>query len=259
VKTVRKYPNHREIRQEASRILAVRSNRLKLIEALCLCLLLLPIYYCSYNLLAVAEFEFAAISSLVWSWIRSAFLFFFFLLLALPMILGLFGMAERMERGEESDLLDLFCAFSSWTRYAKAVLLSWKLMWLPTVAVWLIRGVLALSEALIVNERDALLTGIFVSIAVGAGALFLFMRRFGVIVKGLRLECCPEAVEAFAKLSGGVRFRCLDKFLGRYLLRLLFGVLSVGILLLMDVIPEMLVAYFRYCRYMNDNDVTSEE
>jgi len=259
LKPISKYPNHRAVRAEASEILAMNANRLKLIEALCLCLLLIPLYHAVETLFAAFVIGFVMIPSPVWMWIEKATVFFITLTVTLPLMLGVLGMAERMERGEESDLFDLFDPFSSWLRYAKSVWLSWKVMWLPTTVYFLIWGGSALFDALIVNEHDLLMSKLYLWIGVILLGMLLIMRRFGTLAVNIRRESCPHALERLKGFSGGKKRRCFDKFLGRYLWRIFLGCLSVGIYLLMDVIPHMLIAYFRYCRYLNDNDVTSEE
>lgn len=248
-----KYPNHRAVRMEASEILATNANRLKLIEALCLCLLLVPLYLVVQTLFDALIYEFVMIPSPVWLWIEKATVFFITWLIALPLGLGVFGMAEKMERGEESLLSDLFAPFSSWLRYVKSVWLAWKIMWLPTALYYLFWCGSELCRALIVNEKDLKMARIYLWCGIILVSIPLLMRRFGVIYGGIKGE---RVSKSMAQVK---RYRSCDKFLGCYLWRIFLGCLSVGIYLLMDVLPEMLIAYFRYCRYLNDNDVTSEE
>ena len=255
MKSISKYPNHRAVRREAAEVLSAEGNRLKLIEALCLCLLLVPLHFVIGELFTVLSVEFVMIPSPVLMWIRYAVFFFLTLLVTMPLILGLFGMAERMERGGDCALLDLFAPFASWKSYANHVWLAWRILWLPVLMWALIWGGSELSDLLIVNATDRLMIKIFLWILVVVVGVILIMCRFGTIA----LEMRREGLKRLEKISGVRRYRGFDRFLSRYLLRILLGLLSIGILLLMDVIPEMLIAYFRYCRYMNDNDVTSEE
>lgn len=253
------YPNHQAVRREANEILSMNANRLKLIEALCLCMLLIPLYHALQTIFAALAYEFVVVPSPVWMWTEKATVFFVTLLITVPMLLGVFTMAERMERGEESALIDLFYSFSSWSRYVKSVWVAWRIMWLPALVYFLLWGGIELCEALIVNEKDLRMSTGFLWIFAIIIGLFGIFCRFGVIALEMRSKTCPQTVAKFARFSCGRRYRSFDKFLGRYLWRILLGCLSVGILLLMDVIPQMLIAYFRYCRYLNDNDVTSEE
>ena len=254
-----KYPNHRAVRMEASEILAVNANRLKLIEALCLSLLVVPLYLSVQALFAAFAYEFVMIPSPVWMWIEKTTVFFVTLLITIPLGMGVFGMAEKMERGEETLLPDLFLPFSSWLRYVKSVWLAWKIMWLPALLYFLLWGGIELCNALIVNEKDLRMTKIYLCGGVIAIGAFLIMCLFGLTFLGIRGERAEGSAARFSKASHSTRFRGCDRFLGLYLWRIFLGLLSVGIYLLMDVLPEMLVAYFRYCRYLNDNDDTSEE
>ncbi len=260
MKTPEKYPDKQVVRTEASELLSINGNRLKLIEALVLCLLLVPFYIGVYRLIAIAASEFVMVPSLVWMWIWNGTGFFITLLLALPLILGVFEMAERMERGEDTTLIDLFSQFTSWSRYVSAVWLSWKLLWIPSLAAFLMWGSVELFDALLISDaKSATLLGWFTATVFGIVGLFFMMCRFGAIVTAFRQADDSQGEIQAKQLSAWRRYKHCDRFWRNYFLRILLGILSVGVLLLLDVIPEMLIAYFRYYRYMNDNDVTSEE
>ncbi|MBQ9805207.1 MAG: hypothetical protein IJW49_01685 [Clostridia bacterium] len=257
MKVPEKYPNSRALRTEASELLSMNGNRLKLIEALILCLLLVPLYCSVYNLIAFAATEFVMVPSLVWTWIRNGTSFFITLLLTLPLILGVFGMAARMQRGEDTVLIDLFAPFTSWSRYMSAVWLSWKILWIPSLAALLMWGSVGLFDALLISDaQSATMLGWFTASVFGILGLFFMMRRFTAIAAAINGQ---PSVSPTKPLSGWKRYKHCDRFWRMYLVRILLGILSMGVLLLLDVIPEMLIAYFRYYNYMNDNDVTSEE
>ena len=89
--------------------------------------------------------------------------------------------------------------------------------------------------------------------------LFLVLRRFAVFAaafyEDLSIRDARKIAKTIAKHNrfGGVRF------FFAYLPRILLGILTFGVYLLWDVLPCMGVAYFSYCKQMNDMIIRSEE
>ena len=107
-----------------------------------------------------------------------------------------------------------------------------------------------------------LLAGILCGVAVLLEVflwLFLVLRRFPVFAVAFDEELSIKDARRIAKEMarydrlGGMRF------FFAYLPRILLGLLTFGVYLLWDVLPCIGVAYFSYCKQMNDMIIGSEE
>ena len=85
------------------------------------------------------------------------------------------------------------------------------------------------------------------------------MRRFYLVAEALWNELQPERALRLARVSRRLQRPVAIVFWRGYLWRILLGLLSVGILLLLDTLPHMLIAYFRTCRLMDDSTIRLEE
>lgn len=249
MKKIGNCPNCASIRSRSSEILAQSGNRLVLIESICLCFLVIPIYYAFYIACAVLSATLAAVPMMVWEWLWGAILFFMTLFVTLPLVLGVLGIARAMEQGKAVVLPDVFASFTSRKRYGRVLWCSWSFLWLPAVIGFAMWASFALVDTLIVNSSLATLLYVAVGFLEGCLGLALLLLRFGKIAMLFDCESkAPKKIKPTLRLLFGVRFYA------SYFLRILLGILSIGILLLMDVIPEMLISYFQYCKMINDND-----
>ena len=75
-----------------------------------------------------------------------------------------------------------------------------------------------------------------------------------VLVSDLSVKEARKAVRK-RRPRGGVRFAI------GFLPWILLGILTLGVMLLWEVLPSMAVAYFRYCRQLKENglNIDSEE
>lgn len=251
--------------REAGAILASRGNRLILIESVILLLVSVSLYIMLYNVFFTA---FAP-----WVWGEDAVLSVFLqvlygvavaaltLFVTLPSVVGGFMLAGEMERGREVMLADLFAPFSSAKRYGRALRLSWGAFWRFGLIVLAVALTLLVGKSLFPEEDPALVglvCGLLAVIEVIVG-LMLCTRRFAVMAVALYgeipLSHARNAAENMARMcrrGGAVFFFSVVPWA-------LLGLLTVGILLLWDTLPRMLIAYFRYCRQMNDMIIRSEE
>ena len=174
------------------------------------------------------------------------------LFLAFPLMTGLFGMAARIEAGEETSLSDLFCPFGSRSSYGRALLLSADFFWkicLSALAVWVSFVLVRLWGA---ARPTSLLLGGGVILLVLACSLLLLLSGFGASFTHLGVSIGQRA-----RLRGRIRMG-LGFFFG-YMPSILLSILSIGVLLPADTLPRMLLGYFRYCRRWNEWTIRSED
>ena len=247
-------PSCASIRARSSEILAQSGNRFMLIEAICLCFLVMPVYYGFYTMCFVLSATLSAVPMIVWEWLWGAILFFLTLFVTLPLVQGVLGMASDMEQEKAVVLPDVFASFTSRKRYGKALWISWCFLWLPAVIGFVMWASFGLVDALIVNSTLATLLRVAVGFLEGAFGLALLLLRFSKNAALLEDKAGFDESEAPKKSKPTRRLLFGVRFWASYFLRILMGILSIGILLLMDVIPEMLLSYFQYCKTINDND-----
>ena len=253
-------PDFRTARLRAGEILAENNNRLKLMEGIVVCLMpvLLSILLGSLfaEILAVTAPPVAAKVSAVA--LFSAFLALFQLFLTLPLLVGLFGLAAGMADGDHISLADLFRPFSGGRAYRRALGLSFGFFWKAGLLVLAVWGTLAFFAAVGGGKLlPALLAG-FLTVGEVIGWIVLTMRRFPVLALVLRGGLTPR--EARKTTAGMVRRARRGGLLWAvcFLPWVLFGLLSVGILLLADVVPRMLVSYFLFSQNLTDPAKSSE-
>ncbi|MBE6601765.1 MAG: hypothetical protein E7637_04590 [Ruminococcaceae bacterium] len=243
-----------DVREQASEILSENGNRLMLIEALGLCLLTVPLYVALHTLCMMGVRLLPQLPLLVWEWILAGLIFFLTLLVTLPLLYGVARMASCMERGEEVSLSDLFAPFTSGRRYFYALHASFhtlRLLSLVVLMIWMTESAIA---ALIVDPVLAWGIGVLCFLAEAVIGICLLYGQFPLLAVTVHEECDADTHESLSALSASSSQRYASRFFGGFFFRILLGVLSFGILLLWDVIPLMLVSYFRYCRRINDND-----
>ena len=249
--------------REAGQILGIRGNRLLLIEAILISLLtvLLYVFLCDtymvmlgYWMYGTDLFLSVALSALLEALISLLTLFF-----TLPLLIGLFGLAGDMERGGASVLADLFAPFSTAQSYRRALSLSWGAFWRFGLIVLAVRltcsfGVVFFEGSLLAG----LICGVLVAVEIIVG-LCLTGRCFSSMATAHASGLPIKAARAHAKATWRMCRTGGAIFVLNLLPRILLGLLTLGVLLLWETLPRMLVAYFRYCRYMNEFTIRSEE
>lgn len=249
--------------REAGQILGSNGNRLLLIEAILISLLtvLLYVFLCDTYMILLGYWIYGvnlwlsvALSVLLGVLISLLTLFFTF-----PLLIGLFGLAGDMEQGRTCVLADLFAPFSSVQTYRRALALSWGAFWrlgLIVLAVILTCnvGVLFFEGSLLAG----LICGVAVAVEIFVG-LWLCGKCFSSLSVAHTSEMPIKAAREYAKRSWRMCRTGGAVFVLNLLPRILLGLLTLGVLLLWETLPRMLVAYFRYCRYMNEMIIRSEE
>ncbi len=232
------------VRKNASLLLSQKGNRLLLVEALLICMLLVPMY----GILDVILF-YLHIPLISARMLLLMVLTFFF---AVPLLLGMFFLAEQLRIGEQPVLVDLFHYFSSHTLYRRSVWYG-ATTFFPWVLLTLLCGLTytVLFAAFMTLEGGSVLVAILCGCVVALEVIFgtlLCLRRFPVIFALLRYEnlsyksavkqikpCTP-----FATVFGLRFFFC-------FLPQILLGICTVGVFLLADTIPRMLFTYVCSC------------
>lgn len=253
-------PDFRAVRVAAGEVLSQKSNRLKLIEGLVFCaapvLLTVVLAELFENIaaLTIAQGTTRMVAAIGFNCILALLHLF----LTLPLLFGLLEMAERMTEGEYVSLVDLFEPFSVGKRYRRALGVAFRWFW--TV------GILILVEVLTAVFFRATMNGriwlVFLEAVLAVAEVifwfFFVMRRFVtlsfVISRRMPLSDARRATGKMARYSrkgGLIWLLCWIPWI-------LLGFLTVGILLLADVLPRMCVSYFLYCDESTKNANSSE-
>ncbi|MBE6529081.1 MAG: hypothetical protein E7680_00545 [Ruminococcaceae bacterium] len=247
-------PDFRTAYREAGEILSRRSNRLKLVEGF----LFLVTFFIFAFLLREACWQMALVLA-VEQWekvllsIVGDLLFYgsLFLVVA-PLFTGLLHMAVRMANDGDSFLIDLFYSFSSGKRYLRSLIVLFPLYWKFAVFCWF-PGILYDAFAVIFgNAVVFVVVGNVVLWILNVIWLLLALRgfvRLSFLLQWrmpLLAACRANRQIAGRSFSGGGRWWLC------FLPRILLGFLTVGILLVADVIPRMLISYFRYAGRMTE-------
>lgn len=246
-----------DLRRESGAILSQNGNRLTLMLALIFCLFSLGLYFVigyafSACLWLLEENESALVCLSLGA---QAVLYLFVRLLAVPLLSGLVRIADCMRRGESVSLTALFYGFSTYTRYRRTLRLTRCLMWLGYGTALLAAGTYGLFASLpTVTLTTALLCALVIALEI-VGAVVLSFRAYPVLYWGV----CRESLsmrevkrEAHRRIpsptAAGARF-----LLG-WIHWIALGILTLGVLLLADVLPRMLVSYCCDCADDGENE-----
>ena len=218
-----------EARANADAILARGANRLLLIEAILIVCVFVALFISLESataLLLTTLTENELLSSLLPA-LTSLIYFVLGIFFAAPVVLGLFRLAERMQAGEDPVLLDLFYFLSNSRRYAQGL----RATWLGSLKVVLM--------VLIVDTVNILcplawLGGILKALVILLFTLWMLF-PYSKLYSRLRTTDKP------ARIGGGLRLVWF------FLPWLLLGLVSIGLLLVLDVLPRMLLTYFCDC------------
>ena len=237
--------------RESGAVLSEGSNRLTLILAIMVAVSPLPIYQALLSVQSILVSRFHGKEMLVYGSVALAMLgltVFF----TLPLFFGLFRMASEMEQGSVVLLQDVLGSFSSGPAYRTAIRASvsalWRILLLCAMEIAAARFVFSLR-----GERGALLA-LWTVLIIGSFVLWYMIAArgfFGAYV-ALRNPNLPERMQPYARsLAFHYGWGSLPW--------LVLSLFTFGILLLADVLPRMLIAYFRLCTKLNEITTRSEE
>ncbi len=230
-----------DVRREAGEILSEGGNRLLLIEGIGICLLLVPmILFFGYAISALTEL--LVLSPAAAAAVVALYVLLFIALcifVAGPLLFGLFYIAYRMVKREEVLLGDLFYAFESTQNYKYALRAS---------AALVLRLCIAIIAVAVTYLAFLLVFPYDLGMMILCGVLIT-----GEIIGGI-LACCSVYPLTCCILEGrhmeGTAGRRMERglrFFGCFVPWILLGLLTVGVLLLWDTLPRMLVAYCCDC------------
>ena len=258
-----KSPDAFDVRTKAGEILASRGNRLLLIEALIVFLIITPLYttlYSAYDAICNGlQQSLTPIqqSAILWTYVAlTAILTLFFIL---PLLLGLLRMSWEMENGLETSLIRLFSSFQDRKAYGRALALSFGAFWrvgLVVLTVWL-----TCMLTLRFFSRS-LLAGLLCGLAVLAETVIGFllcMRHFPTLAIAMYEQMSLKDARAIAKSMTKVCPFGGALFFFSFVPQIVLGLLTFGIFLIWEVLPRMCVSYFLYCKEMNEMIIRSEE
>lgn len=218
-----------EARAKADAILARGANRLLLIEAILIVCVFVALFISLESataLLLTTLTENELLSSLLPA-VTSLIYFVLGIFFAAPVVLGLFRLAERMQAGEDPVLLDLFYYLSSRERYVQGL----RVTWLGSLKVVLM---ILIVDTVNILCPLAWLSGILKALVILLFTLWMLL-PYSKLYSRLRTTDKP------ARIGGGLR---LVWFFFPWLL---LGLVSIGLLLVLDVFPRMLLTYFCDC------------
>ncbi len=177
---------------------------------------------------------------------NAVYYFFFGLLMIFvifPMSAGLLRMARQAEMGIDTTAKELFFAFTNRQNYKKMQAVGCE-VGLPIVALVLIPTILTeLLSGFAGNSFLRRALSVLLAIAVDFGVFALFLGRFGRISERF------EGTEHRSYRSAGAWY------FGKLFPHLLLSVITLFIYFLADILPRMLILYFRLCReYQQSED-----
>ncbi len=254
-------PDARSAYRAAGDALARDGRRLVLIEAIVVTCIMVGVFVMLYQVFSVHGilFPMTEIEILLFYTVYYLLVCGLVLFVTLPLLLGLLRLSGRVEEDETPVLAELFYYFSSGRLYRRALSLSFGGFWRMLCVVL---AVAATCGATVYFFPGELLAGFLCGVAVLIEILvwlLLVLRGFSVFAVAFYDEVPLREARAMARtLVKGDRFGGL-RFLFACLPRILLGLLTFGVYLLWDVLPRMGVAYFSYCKQMNDMIIRSEE
>lgn len=171
--------------------------------------------------------------------------------LTLPLLSGLFYLAERMEAGEKTALPDVFHAFTDGAAYRVGLRTGLCMAFPLAVLIAAPRAVIALLSGFAGQQPLRWLLVAFAAVATDLLLFVLLLGGFRWIYAGFRHEKGQK--------SGGRSARRVGLWFSvRFLPHLILSVLSLLIYLIADILPRMLISYFRLCR-MSAGAVTIDD
>lgn len=179
------------------------------------------------------------------------------LLLTLPLFVGYLEMARRVWRGESVVLADLFFSFSSVDRYARAIGISWYLLWRAELGLFVV-GATAWIGLVGIGQVWSILAAVGLVVLELLVLFCIYGRRFLSVAAAL--DGGVSIREAKRTARGHANLRVAWAFFRHFFFRVILGLLTIGILLLWDTLPRMAVTYFGYAEQMlNENTIRLEE
>lgn len=231
----------KRIWRETTDLLAERGNRIRMMLAILIVAASALPELVLFQILAEIPEQNVTGGNAVLTLVCPVLILAYLIAVLLPMLSGLFRLAERMEAEEETALSEVFCAFSGAKAYRQALTCGVEIgfpILLLTIVPMIVTD--ALSGFAGESAGRWLLT-VLASAAADFAVFYLlqggFRRPYVAMRTGAR-----TAHRMSRKRSAGVWYWCL------FLPHLLLSVLTLLIYFIADILPRMLIFYFRFCR-----------
>ncbi len=242
----------RRLWMESGEVLDENANRLTLILALMVAACPLPLYLSVLSVVRLLLFPLLSERELLGTLIAALCVLALSLFITLPLWMGLLGLAKKAEAGESVPLTEIFCAFSDGKAYGISLKYAYSVLWRVTVLIAAEWGVTVLLNTFFQGTALEYLVGIPLYLTVFAVWLFAILRRFLTPYFAWHIPNDAPRMCPYAR-SVGIRY-CSGFFPW-----IVLSLITLGILLLADTLPRMLIAYFRLCRKLNEFTTKSEE
>ncbi len=242
----------RDAEKAAAQELSKHGNRLLLIEALILTVLMCSSFVVVDGLFFVlAQMLPQENISVLLTALKFLAQFLLSLFVILPLMVGLLRMASKIEQQQETVLAELFHSFGSARAYGRALGLSFGFSWRAVLIAFAACGTYMLADYLPLPFLAIVVVALLIVAEAFLGMLLL-SRLFYTLAFSMQEPSVPlsQCRRASRRMTKAFRWRGFGFFL-HYLPQFLLGLLTVGILLLAHTLPKMLVSYFRFCRKAN--------
>lgn len=249
------------VKEVTRRILKLDGNSLTLAVGFLVCIVLCitPIvaFYAGWYLLSSENIFLGLFGHLLVPAMLVGFVFLF-----LPVIVGYMSLARDTANGKGNGLLGLFSVYTGPKKYFKSVLLSVLLIvYVIFVAVFFVGGFVQFQAcaAMVGADQVILLIPFWLCTFIAAAFVLAYIASCVFFVPYIYLNGgkLKGAIIASVKISAKYRLQII-KLEFSYLLHLLVGILSLGVLLVIRSAPKISVSYFVFCNRVFDVDVCGE-
>ena len=185
-----------------------------------------------------------------------------FVFLFLPIVAGYMSLARDAVNGKKNGLLELFSVYRGPKKYFKSVLLSVLLIaYVIFAAVFFIGGFVHFraSAAMVGADQVILLIPFLLCTFIAALFVLAYITSCVFFVPYIYLNGgkLKGAIRGSVKISAKYRSQII-KLEFSYLLHLLVGILSLGVLLVIRSAPKISVSYFVFCNRIFEIDICGE-
>ena len=234
-------------------------NRLKLIVGLLLCVALTVVMWGVSDMaemLMCHFFEDARFCSLI----ANVFLYLLIIFTVTPVYLGLFFVAARMLREENTDITDIFDCFSSLSMYGRALSLVLNIFVRVLPIILALRAPYVLSNLSVLADISQNLYGFgakAVSVAVSAILVLPVSSSFGFV--GFAELYSNQSVRKAVKMARDARKRNYSHVFSlaySTLFKLLLSLLTIGVVTVIHTIPLSLLRYAAMANELDNNEPT---
>lgn len=249
------------VKEVTRRILKLDGNSLTLAVGFLICIVLCitPIvaFYAIWYLFSLENIFLGLFGILLGLAMLAVFVFLF-----LPVIAGYMSLARDTVNGKRNGLLGLFSVYRGPKKYFKSVLSSVLLIvYVIFVAVFFVGGFIHFQacSAMVGADQVILLIPFLVCAFIASAFVLAYITSCVFFVPYIYLSGgkLKGAIRGSVKISAKYRSQII-KLEFSYLLHLLVGILSLGVLLVIRSAPKISVSYFVFCNRIFEIDICGE-